>query len=203
MDEKISPDGWPARETEGQNYLGKITWQIAPAWRLAGKYTSDPTKWNNFFYFGGQNVEANAGKEGTTAVASIELTSVLSDKLSWYTTLGRYTYESTIYPQSGELAPISYRNWDTGEGSVNYPEQQYWDTTRTDFTTDLTWFVDDLAGSHELKGGIEYSDLHFNKANCLTGTPNGERCVAGGVGFRFFDITDEPDDDDEYDEDSE
>ncbi len=52
IDRTLSSYDWPAREIEGQNYLGKITWQIAPAWRLAGKYMTDPTAWDNFLSFG-------------------------------------------------------------------------------------------------------------------------------------------------------
>jgi outer membrane receptor protein involved in Fe transport len=116
----------------------------------------------------------------------------------WYSTLGSYYYESNIYPQTGELAPIAHGNFDTGEWTVNYSDQIYWDSQRVDFTTDLTWFVEDLAGSHEFKGGVEYSDLKSTGAVCRTGTPNGERCVAGGVGFVFGDLAVEGENDGEY-----
>jgi hypothetical protein len=145
------------RDQTGQNFLGKITWQIAPAWRLSGKYTTDPTTWENGNASRWITPEAGSFKKGTTVVASTELTAVLSDTLLWNTSLGTYSYESNIYPLSG-------------------------------IVTDLTWFVDDLAGSHEFKGGVEYSNLNTTAVWCLTGSPTGDRCVDGGVGFNFFDI---------------
>ena len=49
-------------------------------------------------------------------------------------------------------------------------------------------FVDDLAGSHEIKGGVEYSRLWLpDEGYCSTGTPRGERCVAGVPGYFFTD----------------
>jgi hypothetical protein len=181
-------DAHTTTEENQQNYLGKITWQIAPDWRLSGKYTTDPLTIDNWGASRWRMPEADIYKKGTTTVVSTELTSVLSDVLLWNTTLGTYHYESNVYPMNPDLSAIGHLNYDTGIRSVNHGSQQYWDTSREDFTTDLTWFVDNLAGSHEFKGGIEYSDLYFNTAWCFTGTPNGERCVEDGVGYFFDDI---------------
>jgi len=190
INDENTPDGSPTtREQNGQNYLGKITWQIDPSWRLSAKYTTDPTTWDNWGASRYRRPESTGFKKGITEILSTELTSMLSNSLMWNTTLGTYNYESNIYPQIGELAPISHANYSTGVETVNYWNQQYWETNRKDFTTDLSWFVDDLAGSHEFKGGIEYSDLYYKGDECLTGTPNGERCVDDGVGFRFGDVT--------------
>lgn len=177
-----------AQDQQGETYLGKVTWQIDSGWRLAGKFTTDPMTIDNWGVDRWTLPEATAHKEGTTTLASADLSSVLSDSLLWGTTLGRYHYESEIFPQIGDLSAIGHYNFDTGLNTVSYGNQQYWETTRNDLATDLTWFVDELAGSHEIKGGVEYSDLAFTKSNCSTGTPNGERCVDGGVGFFFLDV---------------
>jgi len=93
------------------------------------------------------------------------------------------------YPQSGDLQTIGHYNYDTGLSTHNHSWQQYWGSDRSDLTTDLTWFVNDLAGSHEFKGGVEYSDIALSDDGfCSTGTPNGERCVEGVPGFFFADI---------------
>jgi hypothetical protein len=177
-----------AQDQQGETYLGKVTWQIDSGWRLAGKFTTDPMTIDNWGVDRWRMPEATAHKKGTTELASAELSSVLSDSLLWSTTLGRYHYESEIQPQTGDLSAIGHYNFDTGLNTVSYDNQQRWETTRNDLTTDLTWFVDELAGSHELKGGVEYSDLGFTDSACSTGTPNGERCIDGGVGFFFLDV---------------
>ena len=188
-DDLFTPIASPTTtDQEGQNYLGKITWQVAPAWRLSGKYTTDPMTIDNWNASRWVMPEATSHNKSTTAMWSTDLSSVLSDSLLWTTTLGTYVYEVNVYPQHGDLSAIGHYNVDTGLATVSFGNQQYWETTRQDFTTDLTWFIDDLAGSHELKAGIEYSDLSFTVMNCSTGTPNGERCVPDGVGFYFYDI---------------
>jgi hypothetical protein len=189
IDEDETPVGaHTTRMANGRNYLGKITWQISPAWRLVGKYSSDPYDTENGNSSRWTMPEATGHSEGGTRVISGELNSVLSDSLMWNTTLGQYNYVSNLFPQSGNLSAIGHYNFDTGLNTGNYGNQQYWESNRNDFTTDFTWFVDDLAGSHELKGGVEYSGMKFTATNCSTGTPNGERCVADGVGFYFNDI---------------
>ena len=189
IDDLFTPVASPTtRDQQGQNYLGKITWQIAPAWRLSGKYTSDPTTWDNINASRWVMPDATGRKRGTTEIFSTELTSVLSDALLWNTTLGTYGYQSKIDPQHGDRSAIGHINFDTNIWTVNNQQQQDWETSRKDFTTDFTWFVDELAGSHEFKGGIEYSDLYSKSAICNTGTPNGEHCVPDGVGFFFGDI---------------
>lgn len=189
LEDLFTPAGSPTtREQEGHAYLGKVTWQFGPGWRLAVKAMADPTTWENWDASRWVMPEATGFKRGETSVSSAELTSVLSDSLLWTATAGAYDYESDIHPQSGDLAAIGHSNYDTNLSTGNYGNQQYWDTTRVDLATDLTWFVDHLAGAHGLKGGLEYSDLGFTSANCSTGTPGGERCVPGGSGFFFGDI---------------
>jgi outer membrane receptor protein involved in Fe transport len=53
--------------------------------------------------------------------------------------------------------------------------------------TDLTWFVDNLAGSHEFKGGVQYSGTDFLAANCATGTTGGA-CSPGSLGYTYWDV---------------
>ena len=72
--------------------------------------------------------------------------------------------------------------------SDNYTNQQYSERNRDDFVTNLTWFVDDFAGSHEFKGGVVYSDINFTSSNCDTGTAGGVQCLQDVPGNRFQDV---------------
>ncbi len=189
-DDKFTPNGSPTTEdTTAQNYLAKMTWQIDPGWRLTAKYSGAPSTTDNAAASQWRTAEATAHNETTNTILSADLSSVLSDSLLWNTTVGFHRFHNETYPQSGDLQTIGHYNYDTGMWTHNYGNQQYWGSDRDDFTTDLTWFVDDLAGSHEFKGGIEYSGVALPDGGlCNTGTPNGERCGEGVPGYFFYDI---------------
>jgi hypothetical protein len=190
IDDDFTPIGSPTtRQDNFQNYLAKITWQIGPNWRLTGKYSSAPEKSENMNASRWTMPEATSFGKSDTTVLSGELSAVLSDALLWTSTLGLYRLYFEGYPQSGDLQTIGHYNYDTNMSSHNHWNQQYWGSNRNDLATDLTWFVDDLAGSHEFKGGVEYSGIALpDDGYCYTGTPNGERCVEGVPGFFFYDI---------------
>jgi hypothetical protein len=188
----FTPNGSPTtREESRQNYMAKFTWQIDSDWRLTARYSGAPSSTDNWASSRWTTPEATGYNQLTNTILSAELSSVLSDSLLWNTTLGAHRYDTEIYPQSGDLQTIGHYNYDTGLSTHNYGNQQYWGSDRNDFTTDLSWFVDDLAGSHEFKFGVEYSDIALpDDGLCSTGTPNGERCSEGVAGFFFHDIED-------------
>lgn len=190
INDKFTPNGSPTTEdTTTQNFLAKITWQINPDWRLAAKYSGAPSSTENWGASQWIAPEATGYHESTNDVLSADLSSMLSNSLLWNTTLGFHRWDTATYPQSGDLQTIGHYNYDTGLSTGNWGGQQYWGSDRNDFTTDLSWFVDDLAGSHEFKGGIEYSGVALpDEGLCSSGTPNGERCAEHVPGFFFYDI---------------
>jgi hypothetical protein len=189
IDDQFTPTGsTTTRDTRHRNYLAKLTWQIAPSWRLSGKYARDPTDVDNADASQFVLREATSEVDEGTTVASADLTAVLSDSLLWGATVGAYTLDSEVRPQSGDLETIGHYNYVTNLWSHNYRDQSYSKNSRTDFTTDLTWFVANLGGSHEVKAGVEYSAVEQTLSSCYTGTANGQRCVEGVAGFLFRDI---------------
>jgi hypothetical protein len=181
-------DSPTTRDLERQDWLAKITWQIGPSWRVTGKYSGHPSRTDNFDASRRTLPEATVFVSDETEVVSGEISGVLSESLLWHATAGAYRFYDEAYPQSGDLQTIGHYNYILDLFTGNYGEQQYWGSNRDDLTTDLTWFADRLAGSHELKGGIEYSRLSLpDDGFCSTGTPNGERCVEGVPGYFFTD----------------
>jgi hypothetical protein len=174
------------RDWEGTNYGLKLTWQAAPSWRVVGKYTDSPTDIYNDNASQFRQPEANSYQSQGGAVSTFELNSVLSDSLMWNTMIGTYRYALDSFPMSGDLETAGHYNFDTGMYTVNYTNQQYSERNRDDAATDLTWFVDNLAGSHEFKGGIQYSGTEFSAANCSTGTTGGA-CTPGSYSYRYED----------------
>jgi len=191
--DQFTPIGSPStRDGMWQSSLAKVTWQISPNWRLTGKYSSQPSSVENSNASRWRTSEATAFNRADTKVASAELSSVLSESLLWQTTVGAYRYDTEEYPQSGDLQTIGHRNISTGLFSHNFRGQQYWGSRREEISTALTWFTQDLAtGSHEFKIGVDYSKSALADSGlCVTGTPNGERCVEDVPGFFFSDIDD-------------
>jgi hypothetical protein len=185
---EVTPDASPTtRDFQGQYGLAKLTWQIDPSWRLTGKYWTDPTDIDNADADRFHAAEATTFQEQGGELLSAELNSVLSDSWLWNTVIGINRRELNAFPQTGNLGAISHTNLITGAVSGNNSNQQYSDRDRDDLSTNLTWFVDELAGSHELKAGIELASLSLLSGNCTTGTPGGEACVPGGYGLRFDD----------------
>ena len=189
VDSDSTPIGSPTTRTFTGNYpLAKLTWQVSPSWRVTGKYTADPADIHNRNASAFVEPEANFFSDQGAEIYSAELNGVLSASVLWNTTIGIYRDSVNAFPESGNLEPIAHLNGLTGVQSENYYEQQYSDRKRDDFTTNIAWFVDDIAGSHEFKGGIEYSDLGIKFSSCDTGTPDGQTCIAGVAGNRFNDI---------------
>jgi hypothetical protein len=179
-----------SRIFDGDYYLGKLTWQIHPNWRAVGKYSADPATITD--RNASQWVAPGAGYTTDQGgdIASAELQAVLSDSLFWNTILSRQRIEYSDTPTSGDLETIHHYNYQTYMSTENYWNQQYSDRDRDEFKTNLTWFVDDLGGSHEFKGGFEFTDGFFSSANCNTGAVGGTVCEPGNPGHWFGDLGD-------------
>ncbi len=168
--------------------LAKLTWQAGSNWRVTGKWTADPADFDNWNASPFVEPEAGAFQSQGSDIYSAEVNGVLSDSLVWNSVLSAYRSALDAYPQTGDLETIGHYNLVTGVLSANYTGQQYSERNRDDITTNLTWFVDDLAGSHEFKGGLVYSDLNFTSSLCSTGTAGGVQCESDVPGNVFYDI---------------
>ena len=193
VNSKRTPSGSPTtRDFEGQNYNLKLTWQMAPSWRLMGRASGDPAEIANANASQYTAEEAASRQKQGADVYAIELNAVLTDSLMWNTVAGAYRSSIDLLPMSGDLETPSHFNSGTLMTTGNFPNQQYSERNRTDIATDLTWFVGNLAGSHEFKVGVQYSKTEFPGVTCLTGTQGGA-CSPGSVGFAYddFGVTDE------------
>ena len=158
ISDKFTPNGSPTtRDEHGAELSGKD--HLADRFGLAAdrQVFGVPVAHGKFQCVSMDSTRGHWVQPVENSVLSGELSSVLSDSLLWNTTVGFHRYDTAGYPQSGDLQTIGHYNYDTGLSTHNYGNQQYWGSDRNDFTTDLSWFVDDLAGSHEFKGGVEYS----------------------------------------------
>ena len=174
--------------TEEQNFMGKLTWAISPAWRLSGRYTGNPWHTDNVNASQFVSPEATGLNGGDVDAYSGELNGVLSDSLLFNLATGRTTWGWYRRPMSGDSETIAHYNWDTNMDTGNYWYQYRYEERRDDVSADLTWFVDGLGGSHEIKGGVQYSRPLSEGGECYTGTTSTETCAAGDSGLFFEDI---------------
>ena len=98
-----------------------------------------------------------------------------------------WTTDRRFFRVEGVDTPFGRTRSQTQVITTTLPDGTTETVVRDEVKTDLTWFVDNLAGSHEFKGGVEYSGLGFTSANCSTGTEGGVQCGPGTTGYRFYD----------------
>ncbi len=157
------------REYDGQNYIGKLTWQIADSHRATFRYSGDPAD-----IPGGnssQFVEPEAAmlQEQGGEIWGLELNSVLSESLLLNLRGGINRSNLDDGPLNGTFRESRHVNQDTGIQSNNYALTRVGDRDRDEFGAHLSWFLDDFAGSHEFKVGGEYSNQYFTESMWYNG----------------------------------
>ena len=158
-----------ARTFEGQNYLGKVTAQLGQSNRLAFKVSSDPADidGDNASQFHPAEVESFQEQGGE--IYQVDFDSVLSENLLLSLQAGANRQELNAFPKSGDLDTPGRYNQDTGFYSDNYFNTQFSTRDSDQFRANLTMFVDELYGTHELKIGAELRTLESSASNYYTG----------------------------------
>lgn len=191
IDSELTPTNSPTtRDFEGQNYIGKITWQIAPSWRAVVKASADPAEIANANAARTRLPEATRLQEQGGEIYSADLSAVLPSDMLWDLQFGINRQELNSFPMSGDLNTPGIQNDSTGIFSNNFGNAQFSERDRDEVRTSLTHFVDNLGGSHEFKGGLSYDDLFFRTSNDLTGGAfYTDRNLAGVQRPRLLQIT--------------
>lgn len=149
------------RKYDGWNYIGKLTWQASDANRVIFKFSGDPADIDNVNASGYVAPEASYFQTQGGTIAQVELNSVLSDVFLLTAQVGVNNQDLDAYPESGDLDTPGFYNLDSGLSYGNYTNAQYSERNRTQARADLSYFADDLWGSHEFKVGAEYHDMDF------------------------------------------
>jgi hypothetical protein len=175
---------------EGNYPFAKLTWQPDQNWRVVGKYSGDPVTIvnDNANSLTHLDPDSQMNRDQGGYIAHAELNGVLSDALIWNTIFGVSRSTLERLPVVGPEV-ISHWSYFTGLYTQASERQDYGDRNRDEFATDLSWFVNDLAGSHEFKFGAEYGKfMEEDSTICNTGSQDGEfGCAAGYRGGYFLD----------------
>ena len=150
------------REWDGMNYIGKLTWQVADSHRLVGKYTGAPadifgTNSSQFTEPSARNVQFQGSD-----IWQAELNSVLSESVLLNVSVGLFANDIDVEAADGDDVTSGHFNEDTRVSSHNYSRTSLNKRFRDEIRVNTTIFADHAVGSHEIKIGVEYSDLEFN-----------------------------------------
>ena len=157
------------RDYEGYMFLGKATWQVADGHRLIGKFHTDPAEIPgvNRSVFVLESAKAQQDQGGD--IWQFELNSVLS---------ASFLLNAQVGTATSYLNRFSSNEPDTISGHQNTVNNLYYNAysrnnnderPRDEARVNATWFVDQLAGSHEFKGGIEYTKTGFDQTSYYNG----------------------------------
>jgi len=159
---------------DGQNYMGKVTWQISPNDTLIGKYSSDPAKIHNWNVGNDTAKEAGARQDQGGDIYQLDYSKIFSNNLLFTFKIGINNQYLDAYPESGDLntPPITdyvyvcdpiftdqcgYITYSRN----NYYNAQYSERDRKEALFSLTYFKNNLVGDHTFKFGGEYHDVLF------------------------------------------
>ena len=166
-----TPAGSPTtRDFESDYILGKLTFQINDSWRLVGKYSTDPADIANSNASRLRTPDATSFQEQGGDLLGFNLDGILNPSLIWDFKVGINRQDLNVFPNSQPIdGPPAHNNQSTGEWSGNYVNAQFSNRDRDEYRSTLTYFADQLGGSHEFKIGGEYNDLYFDSENFTTG----------------------------------
>ncbi len=157
------------REYDGSNYIAKASWQITDSHRAVFRYSGDPAEISGLPQSQFVEPEAEYTQEQGGAIWGIELNSVLSESLLLNIKGGINRSNLDDFPTNGTSRESRHYNQETGITSNNYALSRVGDRDRDEFGANLSWFLDDLAGSHEFKFGAEISQQSFVESMWLNG----------------------------------
>lgn len=184
-----TPTGAPTTgEGESDVYFGKLTWQASPSWSAIGKLSHTPLMENNDNSSPWVAPEATSSWGLEPTVGSVEVAAVLSSSLLWNFRLGRQELLEAYQPADGDLVTIGHFNLFSGESYGNYPYQGRNEDVDNEVSSEVGWFVDDLAGSHDVRAGVRWGATTAKDDVCSNGHG---RCWKGEEGFRFLDWEEE------------
>ncbi|HEX2254323.1 MAG TPA: TonB-dependent receptor [Thermoanaerobaculia bacterium] len=170
IDTEVTPEGAPSTFAfDGLNYIAKGTVQVTEGNRLVVKVSGDPTDIDNADADPFISSEANSFQEQGGEIYQAEWDSVLSDSVLLVAQAGITRQELNSYPVSGDLDRPGFTNVDTGITFGNATNAQFSERDRDEARADVTYFLDGLGGSHELKAGLGWQNLASHANNFTTG----------------------------------
>jgi hypothetical protein len=154
---------------KGWNYIGKMTWQVSNSHRAIFKFSGDPAEIDNAISAWYAYPEAERLQKQGGDIYQAELNSVLSDAVLLTAQIGANRQQLSSEPMSGDIDEPGYIDAWTGAYFHNYLNYQDSDRDRDEGRLHVSYFLDDVLGSHEWKAGVEYNNTEFASQNFTPG----------------------------------
>jgi TonB dependent receptor/Carboxypeptidase regulatory-like domain len=170
VDQKVTPTDSPtADHFRGQDYLGKLSWQIDPQWRAVWKGSSTPATLGDLNASQFVEPAAAATEKQRATIYQADLSALLSSRALWELQLGANERRIDDGPASGDLATPGVVDQATQISSINYLRVQSSDRRRLEGQTSLTWLAGRAGSGHEVKLGASYGRLSLRTLDNPTG----------------------------------
>ena len=171
VDSEATPtESLTTRNFEGTNLMGKATWQANQEWSVVGRWLSEDATIDNANADQTVAPEATRFQEQPAEITSGEVFGTPTNNLALSFKAALVRNELNSLPQSGDLETFGhFDQFGDSSRSVNYTNIQLSERDRDELNGSLTWFVNELAGDHEFKAGLEYADLAFSSRNDIVG----------------------------------
>jgi hypothetical protein len=158
-----------ATETTGGSLIAKLTWAAGERHRVSAMYHSSPLETDNRWISWWVLPEATTHLDVERPRFQLELNSVLSPSLLLTVAGGIDSIDAAFTPQSGDLDTPPEYDIDTPLAFTNGWYVELSERNRDHFRGVLTAFAGELAGSHELKLGADYQNMHTNSGWFIPG----------------------------------
>jgi hypothetical protein len=157
------------RRFEGRNYLGKLTWQAAPAWQAVVEASHDPATISNANAGRFVRPEAASKQEQGNKILQAEVSG--TPARDWLLSLraSRTRQNLDAFPMSGDLERPGITDDTNGISSLNYSNAQFSRRDRDAYSATATRLLSAGWGDHEIKAGVEHDDTAFAAQNFTTG----------------------------------
>ncbi|PYQ57797.1 MAG: hypothetical protein DMF58_17405, partial [Acidobacteria bacterium] len=158
------------REFQGWNNIAKVTFTPAPNQTLAAKfidsYATIPYAQNSSFY----SREADSIQRQSNRTYGLTYDAILSPRWLANVQLGHTPAALSVFPISGTDTPGTVDDA-TGIVTGNFFNAQARNSKRDELLASSTYFIERFAGTHALKGGIDFNRTNFSSFNNSLGNP--------------------------------
>ncbi len=187
------------KKEEKNNVFGKLTLGINPNNTLSFSGTFDETTEDQVGIDESRREEARGEIEYDQKRFRLNYKSIVTSSTILEAKYGFIDREISDVPMSGDLSAAQYRDVSTTEKWNNYDNEDILTRGRNDFLVEVTQYLDDMYGDHEIKGGLSYHatestrDLHFTGSDSdlfperMAG--GSEFVYDGGVPYIYYDYS--------------